>query len=197
MTPVFRAAPGLALLMALAACGDGTPGPDESAATVAPAPAPEPVGMDWTRCRFPGVTLPVAGKLFVVDGGLPGDLAEPGRETIRRVEVLVPGEIALLLTAPDASAWAVRVSPETRVTAIFASGEQPQRITGQGLGPSRLERSVAMGDACGRYWFGAGTDVSLEEAAKAVFGRRHDAVYTLLAGQVIIGGAEFRPEPEN
>jgi hypothetical protein len=141
------------------------------------------------------VSLPVPGKLFVVDGGLPGDLAEPGRETIRRVEVLVPGEIALLLTAPDASAWAVRVSPETRVTAIFASGEQPQRITGQGLGPSRLERSIAMGDACGRYWFGADAGASLEEAAKAVFGRRHDAVYTLLAGQVIIGGSEFQPEP--
>ena len=37
---------------------------------------------------------------------------------------------------------------------------------------------------------------SLEEAAQAVFGRRHDARYTLVAGQVIIGGSEFRPEPE-
>ncbi len=195
MTPVFRPASGLALLLALAACGGEAPAPDDSATVITP--APEPTGLDWSRCRFPGVALPVPGKLFVVDGGLPGDLAEPGRETIRRVEVLVPGEIALLLTAPDASAWAVRVSPDTKVTAIFASGEQPQRITGQGLGPSRLERSVAMGDACGRYWFGAGTGTSVEEAAKAVFGRRHDAVYTLLAGQVIIGGKEFQPEPEN
>lgn len=195
MTHVLRAASGLALLLALAACQDGAPPPEVVETAVEPAPAP--AGIDWSRCRFPGVALPVPGKLFVVDGGLPGDLAEPGRETIRRVEVLVPGEIALLLTAPDASAWAVRVSPETKVTAIFASGEQPQRIAGQGLGPSRLERSVAMGDACGRYWFGADAGASPEDAAKAVFGRRHDAVYTLLAGQVIIGGSEFRPEPAN
>ena len=142
------------------------------------------------------MALPVPGKLFVVDGGEPGELAEPGRETIRRVEVVVPGEVALLLTAPDASAWAVRVSPETTVTAIFASGDLPQRITGQGLGPSRLERSIAMGDACGRYWFGADAGATLEEATQAVFGRRHDARYSLLAGQVIIGGSEFQPEPE-
>ncbi|GAB2497931.1 hypothetical protein [Arenimonas alkanexedens] len=193
MTPVFRTASGLALLLALAACQDNVPAPE--VAPPAAEAAPQPAAMDWSRCRFPG-TLPVRGKLFVVDGGLPGDLAEPGRETIRRVEVLVPGEVALLLTAPDASAWAVRVSPETKVTAIFASGEQPQRITGQGLGPTRLERSVAMGDACGRYWFGAEAPVSLDEATQAIFGRRHDAIYTLLAGQLIIGGSEFRPEPE-
>lgn len=193
MTPVSRAISGAALLLALAGCGSEAPAPvaDEPIVVTAPAPA----GPDWSRCRFPGVTLPVPGTLFVVDGGQPGELAEPGRETIRRVEVLVPGEIALLLTAPDASAWAVRVSPETKVTAIFASGDQPQRITGQGLGPSRLERSVAMGDACGRYWFGPDAGASLEEAAQAVFGRRHDAVYTLVAGQVIIGGSEFQPEP--
>ena len=193
MTPVFRAASGLALLLGLAACSDEAPAPpaDENI-VVTPPPA---AGLDWSRCRLPGVALPVPGKLFVVDGGEPGELAEPGRETIRRVEVLVPGEVALLLTAPDASAWAVRVSPETKVTAIFASGDQPQRITGQGLGPSRLERSVAMGDACGRYWFSAESGPSLEEATQAVFGRRHDAVYTLMAGQVIIGGSEFQPEP--
>lgn len=194
MTRVLRAAPGLVLLIGLAACSDEAPAPPaEENIVVTPA---EPAGPDWSRCRLPGVALPVPGKLFVVDGGQPGDLAEPGRETIRRVEVLVPGEIALLLTAPDASAWAVRVSPETRVTAIFASGDQPQRITGQGLGPSRLERSVAMGDDCGRYWFGADAGATLEEATQAVFGRRHDARYSLLAGQVIIGGSEFQPEPE-
>lgn len=194
MKPAVRAAPGLALLLALAACSDEAPAPPaEESIVVTPA---APAGPDWRRCRLPGVALPVPGKLFVVDGGQPGDRAEPGRETIRRVEVLVPGEVALLLTAPDASAWAVRVSPETRVTAIFASGDQPQRITGQGLGPSRLERSVAMGDDCGRYWFGADAGATLEEAAQAVFGRRHDARYTLVAGQVIIGGSEFRPEPE-
>lgn len=194
MMNALRATPGLLLLLALAACGGEAPAPvaDENIVVTAPAPT----GPDWSRCRFPGATLPVEGKLFVVDGGQPGGRAEPGRETIRRVEVLVPGDVALLLTAPDASAWAVRVSPETRVTAIFASGDQPQRITGQGLGPSRLERSVAMGDSCGRYWFGTDPGASLEEVAKAVFGRRHDAVYTLMAGQVIIGGSEFQPEPE-
>jgi len=82
------------------------------------------------------------------------------------------------------------------VVAIFASGDQPQRIAGQGLGPSRLERSVAMGDACGRYWFGADPGATLDEATQAVFGRRHDARYTLFSGQVIIGGSEFQPEPE-
>lgn len=194
MTPVFRAASGLALLMALAACSDDAPAPPADETIVVTPSAP--IGPDWSRCRLPGVSLPVPGKLFVVDGGEPGDLAEPGRETIRRVEVVVPGEVALLLTAPDASAWAVRVSPETRVTAIFASGEQPQRITGQGLGPSRLERSVAMGHACGRYWFGPEAGATLDEATQAVFGRRHDARYALVAGQVIIGGSEFQPEPE-
>jgi len=109
MTHAFRAAPGLALLLALTGCQDGAPAPDIAETIVVP--APEPAGIDWSRCRFPGVALPVPGKLFVVDGGQPGDLAEPGRETIRRVEVVVPGEVALLLTAPDASAWAVRVSP--------------------------------------------------------------------------------------
>lgn len=194
MTPVFRAAPGLALLIGLAACSDEAPAPpaDENI-VVTPA---QTTGLDWSRCRLPGVALPVPGKLFVVDGGEPGELAEPGRETIRRVEVVVPGEVALLLTAPDASAWAVRVSPETRVTAIFASGDLPQRITGQGLGPSRLERSAAMGDACGRYWFAAEPGATLAEATQAVFGRPHDARYTLVAGQVIIGGSEFQPEPE-
>lgn len=195
MTPVFRAATGSALLMALAACGGEAPAPAAGDEVVVVTPAPA-TGPDWSRCRFPGVTLPVPGKLFVVDGGDPGDLAEPGRETIRRVEVLVPGEVALLLTAPDASAWAVRVSPETTVTAIFASGDLPQRITGQGLGPSRLERSAAMGDACGRYWFGPEPGATLQEATQAVFGRPHDARYTLVAGQVIIGGSEFLPEPE-
>lgn len=194
MPSAVRVVPALALLLALSACSDqaSAPSDDENVVITPSAPA----APDWSRCRLPGASLPVPGKLFVVDGGQPGDLAEPGRETIRRVEVLVPGEIALLLTAPDATAWAVRVSPDTQVTAIFASGDQPQRITGQGLGPSRLERSLAMGDACGRYWFDPDAGATLAEATQAVFGRPHDARYGMVAGQVIIGGSEFQPVQE-
>ena len=65
----------------------------------------------------------------MVDGATPVPGAEPGREVIRRVDIAVPGPVALLLTAPDATAWHVRPGPETQVRAIVALGDQPQRIT--------------------------------------------------------------------
>ena len=190
-----RTASGLAMLILLAACQEAGPEPspafDEAAAVEA---AAKPPGVDWSRCRFPGLALPVPGRLFVVDGGQPGEDAEPGRETIRRVDILVPGPVALLLTAPDASVWLLRPSPETEMVAVFASGTQPQRITGQALGPARLTRSQALGDDCGRYWLVGGAGPTLAEAAGRVFGRPYDALYTLRVGQVTIGGTESLPQ---
>ena len=177
------------LLLALAGCaGEAPPAPPAEAA---PAPvaaqAPE---MDWRDCRFEGLAVPVPGKLFVVDAGQPLEDAEPGRETIRRVDVLVPGPVALLLTAPDATAWLVRPGPETQVVAILASGPAPQRITGQGLGPHRLERSTAFGHACGRHWLPGEPGPELREVVEEVFGRPYDAAYRMRIGSVIIGGTE-------
>jgi hypothetical protein len=136
------------------------------------------------------VSLPVPGRLFVVDGGAPAPDAEPGRESIRRVDVLVPGDVALFLTAPDATAWHVRLSPETKLRAIFASGEQSQRITGQGLGPARLQKSQVMGEDCGRYWLHGGAGEPLAEVTREVFGRPHDAIYRMRTGLVVIGGPD-------
>lgn len=171
----------------LAACSDPT-------ATAPPAPAAEAAKpkphIDWSLCRIPGLATPVGGRLFVVDGGEPTPDAEPGRESIRRIDVLVPGDVSLLLTAPDASAWLVRLSPETKLRGVFASGEQMQRVTGQGLGKARLEKSQAMGDDCGRYWLRNGADEALGEATDQVFGRPHDAIYRMHAGQLVIGGPE-------
>ena len=174
----------------LAGCGDDAPPPADAAAPAATAAKP---AFDWSACRIPGATLPVAGKMFVVDGGPPAPGAEPGRESIRRVDVFVPGPVALLLTAPDATAWHVRIGPETKVTAIFAAGETSQRITGQGLGDARREQSGVFGDPCGRYWLAA--DASLDDLTREVFGRPHDAVYRMRTGLVIIGGPEaFEPD---
>ena len=181
------------LLLALAGCAGEAPPPPPAEA--APAPVAEAKdAIDWRGCRFEGLAVPVPGKLFVVDAGAPLDDAEPGRETIRRVDVLVPGQVALLLTAPDATAWFVRPSPSTEVVAIFASGPAPQRITGQGLGPHRLERSTAFGQACGRHWLPGEPGPELAQAVEEIFGRPYDAAYRMRIGSVIIGGTERAPE---
>lgn len=177
----------LGILAVLAGCGDG---PEPEAAAPAAETTAADGGIDWSRCRIPGVKTPVPGRLFVIDGGAPAPGAEPGRESIRRVDVLVPGEVLLLLTAPDATAWHVRLSPETKLQAVFASGGQSQRITGQGLGPARLEKSQVMGDACGRYWLQGGAGAALDEVTQAVFGRPHDAIYRMRTGLVVIGGPD-------
>jgi hypothetical protein len=181
----------LAIVAALVAgCGGDAQPP---AAEAPPATAAATPTIDWARCRIPGATLPVQGKLFVVDGGRAPEGAVPGRESIRRVDVFVPGPVALLLTAKDASVWHVRLAPETQLQAIFAAGEQSQRIAGQRLGTARLEKSGVMGDPCGRYW--AQDDATLAEVTGAVFGRPHDALYRMRTGLVVIGGPEsFEPD---
>ncbi|KAA2283966.1 hypothetical protein [Arenimonas fontis] len=181
------------LVVLLAAC----------AAEEAPAPAaaePEvpvlaaPVGTDWSTCRFQNLRLPVPGRLFVVDAGAPLEDSEPGRETIRRVDVMVPGQVSLLLTASHATAWHVRPWPETEVVAIFASGAGSQRITGAGLGEHRMERSQDLGDDCGRHWMAEGPGPAVAEAARQVFGRVPDAYYRMRVGSVVIGSTEATPE---
>ncbi len=194
MSPTLRLALLLCLPVLLAGCSSPESDPAATGAANAPDAAPSPAGPDWSRCRFAGLGLPVAGRLFVVDGGLPGPDAEAGRESIRRVDILVPGPVSLLLTAPDASVWALRPSPETQLQAVFASGSQPQRITGTGLSKTaRLERSTAMGDDCGRYWLANGAGVELAEATEQVFGRPYDAIYGMRVGRVAIGEAATAP----
>jgi hypothetical protein len=168
----------LSLSLLLAACG-GTPESEPVPEVVAPA-ADAGSGVDWSRCRIPNVGIPVPGRLFVVDGGLPTPDAEPGRESIRRVDVRVPGPVALLLTAPDATAWHVRVSPETQLRAIFAGGQQAQRITGQGLGNARLVQSQVFGEPCGRYWLEGGAGPALAELTQE----------EMRIGSVVIGGTD-------
>lgn len=176
----------LPLACLLAACGADQPEP-----TAAPAEeivVSAPAGIDWSGCRVPGLSLPVAGRLFVIDGGEPVPGTEPGREAIRRVDVMVPGPVALLMTAPDATAWHVRIGQETEVRAVVALGDAPQRITGQGLGPHRLERSAAMGHDCASYLLADGPGPELDEATDTLFGKPHDALYRLRVGSVVIGG---------
>ncbi len=180
----------LFLLLPLAGCGgDDAPAPD-AAATAATATTPAETGPDWSHCRFPGLSLPVPARLFVVDGGTPDPGAEPGREIIRRVDIAVPGPVALLLTAPEATAWHVRPGPETELRAVIAIGDAPQRITGQRLGVHRLERSTAMGDACGGYLLRDGAGPALSAATEAIFGKPHDALYAMRIGSVVIGGTD-------
>lgn len=180
--------PAIAALALLGACGETPPAPAPIAET--PAAESDADRVDWSRCRIPDVGLPVPGRLFVVDGGPPPPDAEPGRESIRRVDVRVPGPVALLLTAPDATAWHVRVSPETQLRAIFASGVDSQRITGQGLGRALLTQSGSFGEPCGRYWLEGGAGPALAEVSQEVFGRPHDAIYRMRIGSVIIGGTD-------
>jgi hypothetical protein len=181
---------GVATIAALlSACTDRPPTPEQDVAA-----APPEVRIDWSACRLPGIGLPIEGRLFVVDGGPPPEGAEAGRETIRRVQVVVPGTVSLLLTAPDATVWHLQVSPQTRVLAVFAGGDAPQRITGAGLADAVLaERSAATGAACGRYLLANGAGPELQEAAEQVFGRNYDALYGLRSGQVIIGDTETAP----
>jgi hypothetical protein len=181
----------LLAILALSACGGEA---EPAAAPAAPAAvAPTPPAVDWSRCRFPGVAMPVDGTLFVVDGGQSVPGAEPGRESIRRVDIVVPGRVALLLTAPDATVWLLRPSPETELVGIYATGDAPQRITGQRLGSHQLARSRAMGDDCGRYWLADDAGASLEEASRQVFGKAHSAVYRLRGGLAVIGSADEPP----
>lgn len=176
-------------LLSLSACGGGDD-PAAAASGDAPAATSAASSIDWSQCRLPGAGLPAASRLFVVDAGAPLPEAEPGRETIRRVDVSVPGPVALLLTAPDATAWHLRLAPDTQLRAVFASGPQPQRITGQGLGDVQMARSTALGDTCGRYWMDGGAGPALAEASDRVFGRPYDAVYTMQSGSVAIGGLD-------
>lgn len=172
----------------LAACGGEAP----PAEPVPPA-AEEAVvvsGTDWSRCRVDGLALPVGARLFVIDGGEPVPGAEPGRESIRRVDVMVPGPVALLMTAPDPTAWHVRPGPETDVRAVVALGEASQRITGQRLGPHQRAASSAMGDACAGYLLAEGDGEALAEATDEIFGKPHDALYRMRVGSVVIGGTE-------
>lgn len=191
MPRVPRSCLPLVSLALLAGCGGATE--SEAPAPAAPPMAVAPAGVDWSRCQFPGLTLPVPGKVIVVDGGQSVPGAEPGRESIRRVEIVVPGQVALLLTAPDATVWLVRPSPQTELVGIFASGEATQRITGQRLGAHQLARSRSMGDDCGRYWLSVDAGATLEEASTKVFGRPHSAVYRLRGGLAVIGSADEAP----
>lgn len=180
----------LLFLPLLAACaGDG---PGEAAEADAPAAEAAAVaaGTDWGPCRVPGLELPIAARLFVIDAATPIPDAEPGREVIRRVDIAVPGDVALLLTAPEATAWHIRPGPDARVRAIVALGDQPQRITGQGLGPHRREASSSMGAACAHYLMANGAGPDLAEATDALFGKPHDAIYQMRIGSVVIGGSD-------
>lgn len=189
--PRPRRLPSLLMLPLLAACGaEPTPAPPPAAGAGA-GDAPIVVSApSWDACRIPGLALPVAARLFVVDGATPDPDVEPGRETIRRVDVQVPGPVALLLTAPEATAWLVRPGPETEVRAIIALGEQPQRITGQRLGDHRLVAASSQGQACAGYLLADGPGPALADAAEALFGKPHDALYRMQIGSVVIGGTE-------
>lgn len=163
--------------------GDAAAAPDVAAVAAA-------AGPDWGPCRIEGLPMPLTARLFVVDGATPLPDAEPGREVIRRVDIAVPGPVALLLTAPEATAWHVRPGPETQVRAILAIGDQPQRITGLGLGDFRREASSAMGAECARYVMQGGAGPALAEATDQVFGKPHDALYQMRIDSVIIGGSD-------
>ena len=181
----------LLCLALVAGCG-GDPPVADAAPALAPVAA-APAGVDWSRCKFPGLALPVPGKVIVVDGGQSVPDSEPGRESIRRVEIVVPGQVALLLTAPDATVWLLRPSAQTELVGVFASGDAPQRISGQRIGAHQLARSRAMGDDCGRYWVAPDAGATLAEASTQVFGREHAAVYRLHGGLAIIGTADEPP----
>ncbi|KFL37123.1 hypothetical protein [Arenimonas donghaensis] len=175
----------------LTACGGKEPAPATGPADDAQAAAKTFVaGSDWGPCRIQGLRLPLAARLFVIDGGTPTPGAEPGREMIRRVDIAVPGPVALLMTAPEATAWHVRPGPETEVRALVALGEEPQRITGLGLGDHRHEASAAMGAECAGYLMRGGAGPALAEATDQIFGKPHDAIYQMRIGSVIIGGSD-------
>lgn len=182
--------PVAALSVLMTGCGDTPPAAPAAADASEKKSAEASAAVDWSGCRIPDVGLPVPGRLFVVDGGLPTPDAEPGRESIRRVDVRVPGPVILFLTAPDATAWSVRLAPETQLRAVFAAGDESQRITGQGLGTSVLTQSKVFGDPCGRYWLEGGAGPALAEVTQEVFGRPHDAIYRMRIGSVIIGGTD-------
>lgn len=173
----------------LAGCGADEPGAD--AVAVAPeVAAPTAATPDWGPCRINGLAVPLSARLFVVDGATPVPGAEPGREVIRRVDIAVPGPVALLLTAPEATAWHVRPGPETQVRAIVALGDQPQRITGLGLGDFRHEASSVLGAECASYVMKGGAGPALAEATDQIFGKPHDAIYQMRIDSVIIGGSD-------
>lgn len=175
----------------LSACGGDEPAAetDEAVATGTEAAA-TPAGPDWGPCRVDGLRLPVTARLFVVDGATPQSDTEPGREAIRRVDIAVPGPVALLLTAPEATAWHIRPGPETQVRALVALGDEPQRITGLGLGNYRREASSALGAECASYVMQGGAGPALAEATDQIFGKPHDAIYQMRIGSVIIGGSD-------
>jgi len=199
MKTAARTAPAIALFALLVACQDTSP-PADAAAAGSGQPTDAAVAgtgtdtFDWNRCRIPGLSGPVPGRLFIVDGGdtVPG--AEPGRESIRRVDIHVPGPVTLLLTAPDMTVWMLRPSRHTQMHAIIASGEQSQRIAGLNLGNRRAEQSAAMGHPCGRYWAAGASEADLAETSTQLFGRAHDAVFRLSNGQVDIGVPEPLPQ---
>ncbi|GGA66327.1 hypothetical protein GCM10011521_00520 [Arenimonas soli] len=181
----------LASTCLLSACGGDDPAPETEVATAAGVEsAPAPAGRDWGPCRVDGLRLPISARLFVVDGAAPVADAEPGREVIRRVDIAVPGPVALLLTAPEATAWHIRPGPETQVRAIVALGDQPQRITGQGLGNHRREASSMLGAECASYVMQGGAGPALAESTDQIFGKRHDAIYAMRISSVIIGGSD-------
>lgn len=198
MKTAARLAPAIALFAMLAACQDAdapTAGEEAAAAAESAAESAPSDAFDWDRCRIPGLSGPVPGRLFIVDGGTTVPGAEPGRESIRRVDIHVPGPVTLLLTAPDATVWMLRPSRHTQMHAIVASGEESQRVAGFNLGDKRAEQSGAMGDPCGRYWADGASDAELAEASTQLFGRAHDAVYQLTDGRVDIGVPEPQPQP--
>jgi len=173
------------------ACGGEDPAPARGTADEGRAGETSVVrGPDWGPCRVQGLALPLAARLFVIDGATPAPDAEPGREMIRRVDIAVPGPVALLMTAPEATAWHVRTGPDTEVRALVALGDQPQRITGLGLGDYRHEASAALGAECATYLMRGGAGPDLAEATDEIFGKPHDAIYQMRIGSVVIGGSD-------
>lgn len=175
----------------LAACGADDPAPAAEPGNDGQAGQASVVGgPDWGPCRVQGLALPLTARLFVIDGATPVPDAEPGREMIRRVDIAVPGPVAVLMTAPEATAWHVRPGPETEVRALVALGDQPQRITGLGLGDYRHEASAAQGAECATYLMRGGAGPALAEATDQLFGKPHDAIYQMRIGSVVIGGSD-------
>jgi hypothetical protein len=166
------------------------PPPPFAGARLTPGPAQAKVSRPALPpgCKFPWNSLPADTLVYAVTtyGGASPLLDFPidtsGSYPMHRpVVVNAPGRrVALLLSFPGPTVWAVRWTDRTDIVAVWSSGDERQVVTGLSANvPVLSTRRKGAPSACGHFAFGGASFSNASEMALRAFGQSVQRQFTL------------------